>query len=171
MIRPLPCLLLVVCVVAGCDAGPTGPEPELQETTATAPPGAAPGTCWGKDVSPAVVETVTEQVLVQPAERRSDGSIAQPAVYRTESRQAIVRERRETWFETPCADQLTPEFIATLQRALGARDLYRGAITGQMDARTRAAIRAYQARQGLDSAVLSITAARTLGLIAIERPR
>ena len=134
-----------------------------------APPGAKPGTCWGKSITPAVVETVTEQVLLQPAEIRADGSITQPAIYKTETRQAIVQERVETWFETPCADILTAEFIATLQRALAARDIYRGPVSGVMDTRTRAAIRRYQAPQGLDSGILSLAAARKLGLVSVER--
>ncbi|WP_306116949.1 MULTISPECIES: peptidoglycan-binding protein [unclassified Roseovarius] len=170
MIRSLPCLLMAVSLAAGCAVPLPGTEPELPDGAATAPPGAKPGTCWGKNVSPAVVETVTEQVLVQPAELRSDGSVSQPAIYRTETRQAIVRERDETWFETPCAAVQTPEFVATLQRALAARNLYPGPITGQIDARTRAAIRAYQAPQGLDSGILSMAAARKLGLVAVERP-
>ncbi len=170
MIRSLPCLLMAVCLTAGCAATLPGAEPELLTTTATAPPGAKPGTCWGKDVSPAVVETVTEQILVQPAELRSDGSVSQPAIYRTETRQAIVRERKDTWFETPCATLQTPEFVSSLQRALAARALYRGPISGKMDARTRAAIRAYQAPQGLDSGILSTAAARKLGLVAVKRP-
>lgn len=170
MIRSLPCLLMAACLTAGCDAPLPGREPAVLTTTATAPPGAKPGTCWGKDVSPAVVETVTEQILVQPAELRSDGSVSQPAIYRTETRQAIVRERKDTWFETPCATLQTPEFVSSLQRALAARALYRGPISGKMDARTRAAIRAYQAPQGLDSGILSMAAARKLGLVAVKRP-
>lgn len=134
---------------------------------AKAPPGAAPGSCWGKDVTPAVVETVTEQVLMQPAEIRADGTVAAPAIYKTETRQAILRERQVTWFETPCATRLTPEFIASLQRALRARDLYRGPTSGEMSARTRAAVRAYQAPRGLDSGILSLAAARKLGLISV----
>jgi peptidoglycan hydrolase-like protein with peptidoglycan-binding domain len=39
-----------------------------------------------------------------------------------------------------------------------------------MDARTRAAVRAYQKPEGLDSGILSLAAARRLGLVAVERP-
>lgn len=144
-------------------------EPNVTRLFQAAPPGAAPGTCWGKTETPAVIETVTEQVLVQPAEVLSDGSIVTPPIYRTETRQKIVRERRETWFETPCDDVLTVEFVQSLQRALAARGLYSGTPTGEMDARTRHAVRRYQAPEGLDSGILSLAAARRLGLIAIER--
>jgi peptidoglycan hydrolase-like protein with peptidoglycan-binding domain len=65
---------------------------------------------------------------------------------------------------------MTPEFVASVQRALKVRALYRGPISGQMDSRTRAAIRAFQAPDGLDSGILSLDAARKLGLVAVERP-
>ena len=121
-------------------------------------------------MTPAVIETVTEQVVLQPAEVRDDGTVLEPAVYKTETRQAIVQERRVTWFETPCASAQTPDFVASVQRALKVRGLYRGPVTGTMDARTRAAVRAYQKPEGLDSGILSLAAARRLGLVAVERP-
>ncbi|WP_330696677.1 peptidoglycan-binding domain-containing protein [Fontisubflavum oceani] len=74
--------------------------------------------------------------------------------------------RRELWFETPCQAEIRdPDFIASLQRALAARDLYRGPANGVMDARTRRAIRAFQEPQGLNSPILSMAAARQLGLV------
>jgi hypothetical protein len=145
-------------------------EPAIVQTLQEAPPGAAPGTCWGKDISPAVIETVTQQVVLQPAEVRADGTVVEPAIYKTETRQAIVQERRVTWFETPCSGAQTPDFVASVQRALKVRGLYRGPITGDMDARTRAAVRAYQKPEGLDSGILSLAAARRLGLVAVELP-
>ena len=119
-------------------------EQKLTVPRAVAPPNAKPGTCWGQDATPATVETVTEQILLQPAEIDSAGRQIQPAVYKTETRQQIVKERQEVWFETPCDNIRTPEFVASLHRALKARKLYRGAITGQFDNRTRRAIRRYQ---------------------------
>ena len=160
--------VLAGVALSACDAPLPMAEPELVTRLGTAPPGAAPGTCWGKDVTPAVIETVTEQILLQPAEVLVDGTVVQPAIYKTETKQMIVQERRETWFETPCPANLTPEFNASLQRALKARGHYRGQINGQMDNRTRSAIRAFQKPQGLDSGVLSIAAARQLGLIAVD---
>jgi hypothetical protein len=166
-------LLPLLAALAACQSSLplTGPnEPEIVQTLQEAPPGAAPGTCWGKDVTPAVIETVTEQVLLQPAQVRGDGTVEEPAIYKTETRQAIVKERRVTWFETPCASVQTPDFVASVQRALKVRGLYRGPVTGQMDARTRAAVRAYQKPEGLDSGILSLAAARRLGLATVERP-
>lgn len=144
-------------------------EPKLHYTTGQAPPGAKPGSCWGRSTAPAVIETVTEQILLQPAEVLADGTVTKPAVYKSETLQKIVKERRETWFETPCAQDLTLEFISSLQRALKARKLFRGSITGELDARTRAAIRRYQEPQGLDSGILALETGRQLGLVAVER--
>lgn len=163
-------LLLAAGLLAGCaESLSGGGEPGLVQTLAEAPPGAAAGTCWGKVVTPAVIETVTDQIMMQPAEVLDDGSVVTPAVYKTETRQAIVQERRVTWFETPCAADLTPEFVSNVQRALAARDVYRGPVNGHMDARTRAAVRRYQVAEGLDSGILSLAAARRLGLVAVAR--
>lgn len=134
---------------------------------AEAPPGASPGTCWGKKDTPAVIETITEQVQLSPAETDATGRVLRPATYATVTRQAILQERVTTWFETPCATVLTPEFIASVQRALTARGLYTGPITARLDPRTRAAIARYQKPQGLDSDRLSLDSARNLGLVAI----
>ena len=160
--------LVAVFGVAGCQTlGPYGGEVSRQYQEA--PPGASPGSCWGKHATPAIIETVTEQILLQPAEVTTDGRVLHPAIYKNETRQQIMRERRETWFETPCEREATPEFIASVQRALAARGLYNGPITGEMDSRTRAAVRAYQAPEGLDSRILSLAASRKLGLSAIPR--
>lgn len=159
---------LGACAPAPPDLGALT-EPQVTRMTQVAPPGAEPGTCWGKHVTPAVIETVTHHVMMQPAEIRADGTVTSPAIYKTETLQDIVRERRETWFETPCPAQLTPEFNASLQRALAARGLFRGPVSGRMDARTRAAVRRFQEPQGLDSGILSLAAARKLGLVAIDR--
>lgn len=126
------------------------------------------GNCYGRDVTPALVETVTEQVVVQPAELAADGSVTSPAVFRTVTRQEIVRERREVLFETICPEDLTPEFIASLQRALAVRGYYAGPISALMDFDTHRAIRAYQRREWHDSPLLDIRAARELGLVALD---
>ncbi len=163
--------LLAALVLGGCQAAlPRMAEPVQVSIRDEAPPGAAPGTCWGQDETPAVVETVTEQIILQPPEVLADGTVQRPAVYKTETRQQIVKPRKATWFESPCEADLTPEFTASLQRALAARGHYRGPVTGRMDARTRTAIRAFQRPQGLDSGVISLAAARQMGLIAVTRP-
>lgn len=167
---PLAALALSACTAGGLQSNVDAlREPDVIASGGQTPPGAPPGTCWGKSVSPAVVETVTEQILVQPPEVSTDGSVVQPAIYKTETLQRIVKERRETWFEAPCPSLLTEEFIASVQRALQVRKFYRGRISGVMDARTRAAIRRYQSAQGLDSGILALETARQLGLVAVKR--
>jgi hypothetical protein len=163
-----------VLILVGCNSGMLPAvarlnEPEIVSThSATPPPGMDQESCFGQDATPAIIETVTEQIMLQPAEIDINGQVLYPAVYKTETHQAIIRERRELWFETPCSPDLTPDFVASVQRALAARGFYTGPINGEMTKRTRHAIRAFQKPQGLDSAILSKAAARQLGLVAYD---
>lgn len=75
---------------------------------------------------------------------------------------------RRVWFPTPCPAALTPTLVGDLQRALAARGLYHGPATGRPDAATAEAVRRFQAPLGLDSPVLSLAAARHLGLVPVE---
>ncbi|WP_224815574.1 peptidoglycan-binding domain-containing protein [Hasllibacter sp. MH4015] len=136
----------------------------VQVTRGFGPPDADPASCYGREVDPAVIETVTEQILVEPEQLDRNGNIRRPAVFVTATEQRIVEDRTETWFETPCAMEGNADYIATLQRALAARGHYTGPVTGRMDRATVQAVRAYQQPQGLDSGVLSLAAARQLGL-------
>lgn len=164
-------VLLAGCAAPDAPETPASepPEPGVVAATRDGPAGAPPGTCWGKTVTPAVIETVTSQVQVAPAKTGTDGTIIALPIYRTESNQQIVRPRKDNWFETPCPDTLDPEFYATLQRALQARGLYDGPITGMLDAPTRIALRAYQRQEGPDSEVLALATARNLGLVIVPR--
>lgn len=128
--------------------------PEIVTRAEPGPPSTIPGECWAHDVLPAVIETVTEHVETTPG------------VFTTVTRQQIVHDSRPVWFRAPCPAQMTPDFIASLQRALKARGLYRAPLTGAIDGVTRHAVRRYQAALGLDSAKLSLGAARQLGLAA-----
>ncbi|WP_281984053.1 peptidoglycan-binding domain-containing protein [Thalassorhabdomicrobium marinisediminis] len=159
-----PLTLLVAC------APPQNGDPAIGPLAQPPVVDARLGTCFARDTTPAVIETVTEQVMVQPASVRSDGTVEQPAAFRTVSRQRILRERREVEFETPCRGVMTPEFIASVQRALLARGYYRGAINGEIDARTSDAIKRFQTDQDdVPTGVLTLRSARTLGLIALPR--
>jgi len=166
----LACLALSACQsVTPLQTPPTRAAMLQAYTPAAAPPGAPDGSCWGKDVTPAVIETVTEHLLLQPAQVNADGTVLAPALYKTETQQRIVRGREELHFETPCLDQITGEFVSNLQRALKARGHYKGAVTGQLDRSTQRAVRGFQAPQGLDSSILSLAAARQLGLLPYPR--
>lgn len=176
MIPPRYIVGLVAGLLAACQpdaqqrpAPPPG-APRIVTAAEGGPPGAPPGSCWGRDTAPAVVETVTEQVLVRPAETDAAGRRTAPPVYRSETRQEIVAPRRTLRFETPCPAEMDAAFVAALQRALAARGLYRGPIDGAMDARSRAAVRRYQAPRGLDSGLVSLETARALGLVVTPVP-
>lgn len=146
--------------------GPASLAGELIHSNAKTPPSSKPGECWADAVTPAIYETDTEHEMVTAGQPATAGHPATPAVYQTVTRQKIVQDRQQVWFRSPCPEDQTPEFIGTLQRALLARGYYHGPLTGAMDAPTRAALRRYQASQGLDSEILSLAAARQLGLIS-----
>ena len=169
----LPAMAAVLCAVAACEMQGSGTSASHSAQTIgfaqDAPDGAAAGTCWGKTVSPAVIETINRETLISPAQVSSDGRIQVPAVYKKEDIQQIVRPRRDTWFETVCPNLLTEAFVASLQRALSVRGTYRGDATGLMDNQTRRAIRKFQLGGEFDSGNLTVASARSLGLVAVPR--
>ena len=136
---------------------------ELIVAHGDSPPAGPDGACWARDMTPAVIETEIEQVMIRP---ETEGG---PASFRSVTRQKIVQDRRDVWFRTPCQSEMTVSFVATLQRALKARGLYRDPVTGTMNDATRIAIRRFQEPRGLDSEVLSLGAARDLGITAADR--
>jgi hypothetical protein len=155
----------MACLLAAC--GAEAPFVNVPAFEAPQVDRDAQGRCFGHDISPAVIETVTEHVLVEPAELNPDGTVKSPAVYSTVTRQVIVRERSEILFETICPERLTPEFVGSLQRALKIRGYYAGPISGRYDAATADAVRALQRQTGHDSLLLDIRTARTLGLVEL----
>lgn len=134
------------------------------------PANARKGACYTKYQAPALIETVTEQILVRPEKRGIDietgqSVIIEPAIYRTETVQKIVRARQEDWIETVCAKDQTVEFVENLQRALAARKHYYGAITGVLDDRTKRAIRKVQKTYDVNSSDLTRDLAESYGLV------
>lgn len=123
------------------------------------PDGAKPGTCWAKQIKPAVIQTEKTQSVIA-----GEGG---ETIYQTETSQSIIEERQEVWFQVPCQNVMTREFISSVQRALSARGYYTGAITGRLDSRTAKSIRLMQVPLGIDSQVLSILGAQNLGLVTI----
>ncbi|MEM1387680.1 MAG: peptidoglycan-binding domain-containing protein [Pseudomonadota bacterium] len=166
--------VLALVLLSGC-GGVNHPyvtqlsEPEPIRTGRSALAGTGQAACRVEDTTPAVIETETEQVMVQPAVHDSDGTLIYAAQYHTFTRQRIVRERVDLSFDRVCAADLTPDFIASLQRALAVRGYFKGPADGVMTPQTQAAIRSYQEPQGLNSAILSLAAARQLGLAAVRR--
>lgn len=163
-------ILSLALLLAACTAKVPGPaatdlSAALVARNSSTPPAKPEGACWAETTTPAVFETVTEQVVATPERRASDGRLIAPATFRTETRQALVAERQDFWFQRPCDDVLTPDLIATLQRALKARGAYMAPVTGVLDAETQRAIRVWQRPRGIDSEVLALVTAQTLGLL------
>lgn len=141
---------------------PSGPPPMAEP--------ARDGKCYAHETTPAVYEHVMGEVQVVQAEIAPDGTVLRPPIYRKAPVPRIVRPRSELRFEAPCPAKVTPDFIASVQRALAARGYFAGNVTGVLDAPTTAAIRRYQSERGLNSAQLSLETARALGLVAVELP-
>jgi Putative peptidoglycan binding domain len=167
MIRPrlLAAVLTVAQCLAGCGSGLGPLAPAASDLRAETVRGDIPvvpeGACWARDETPAVIETITDQIA-------EDATPESDAGFRIETRQAIVKPRETIWFRTPCTDALTPDVVATLQRALAARGLFASSATGVLDAQTRSAIRAFQTPRGLNSDRLSLAVAQELGVIAAD---
>lgn len=170
----LPLLATAALVLAACDEMPSVTRAEsanLYTPAREAPADAEPGTCWDKTVTPAVVETVTEEILVEPARMSDTGTVQSPPVYRSESRQVIVTERQARFVQTVCPADLTRDFVSSVQRALALRGLYGGPITGEMDGVTRDALARFQTDAGIagpDPETLTVEAARRMGLWVVE---
>lgn len=168
-------LLPVLAIVANCTGaadpllhpnplGPNSLRAEMIYSDAKTPPADGPGQCWAQTTLPAVFETDTIHKLLRPAEPGGNGHPGRAAIYQTVTRQRMVSDQAHVWFRTPCAAEMTPDFIASLQRALIARGYFTAPLTGTMDRATRRALRRYQAQLGLDSATLALGTARILGL-------
>jgi hypothetical protein len=160
-----PSALLALMALSACQDGMTFAGPPPTEFTLSRD---AAGRCFVRDVSPALVEVVTEQQLVVPEVRDASGRVTQPAIFRNVDRPQVREVRDTTLFEALCPERQTPELVSTLQRALKARGFYRATITGSIDANTARAVQSYQRDFGQDHPALSIASARRLGLIVVD---
>ncbi|MEM8978417.1 MAG: peptidoglycan-binding domain-containing protein [Pseudomonadota bacterium] len=132
-----------------------------------APPGAAPGTCWHEDITPAQFSETREKFLVREASISTDGKTRFPAKYRIEVTRTQTAPESRLWVEVPCDGTLLYGHVAALQRALKARGFYDGPITERLDAQTRHAIRRFQLTFAIDSETLSLETAKRLGLVRL----
>ena len=164
-ISPFSLGAVIALGLAGCQSQILPKAPEIAdlstETQRGERPTAPKGACWASDETPAVIQTVTENIAQDAAAHFDAG-------YLTTTVQEIVTPREKIWFQTPCAPAMTPEVISTLQRALAVRGVYVDKPTGLLDPATRRAIRAYQSVRGLNSDRLSLAAARDLGVVASD---
>lgn len=161
--------LSALALLAACSTS----QPVTRAATPMGPPpmpeADASGNCWARETTPAVYEQVMGEVQVVQAEIAEDGTVIRPPIYRKAPVARVVTPRGEMKFEAPCPPYFTPEFIASLQRALAVRGYFHGNVTGALDAPTTAAVKKYQSERGLISGQLSLETARSLGLIAVER--
>ena len=150
--------------LAAC-AAPAPPAPTSGTVQDTAE---LPGRCYARTAPQTITTIATEQVMVLPETVSPDGSITSPPVFRNEDRPVTRVVDEGMNFETLCPDELTPERVATLQRALKARLAYTGPISGAYDADTQAAVQAFQQPQGFDSPQIARTIALQLGIVASD---
>ena len=107
---------------------------------------------------PAEFKTETRRVVDTPAMTRT---VPVAAVYRDEDVVEEIEPARTEWAQVLCDANAVPDLVKSLQRALAARDLYKGPIDGKIGRLTRGAIKQYQ--NGA-SDVLTLESARALGL-------
>jgi peptidoglycan hydrolase-like protein with peptidoglycan-binding domain len=107
--------------------------------------------------------------LVQPEKRNTAGQLVSPAQYETTRTQTITKTRSVTKIDAVCPEDMTPEFIASLQRAFQARGLFSSTITGSIDTSTRRAILNFQTVRGVASATVMNATAQELGLVVIDQ--
>lgn len=107
----------------------------------------------------------------QATRAAGDTALATPAA----SADHDIQTRRQCWhaapgtdMRVPCPEELTESFIRSLQRALAVRGYMEGDATGFADPQTIAAVHAFQAARGLDSAVLSYRTGQDLGLLPVD---
>jgi hypothetical protein len=171
----LPPVLVTFLVLglAGCTNTGTSPPPSttirlVPDRDGKAPKAGPDGACWQDATTPAVIETVTEQVLLEPEIRDAAGLVTAPGVYGSQTHQRLVKDRSRVWFRAPCPLDVTVNYLASVQRALKARGYFTGVLSGALDPQTLDAIRRFQAERGLDSPHLSLDTARELGISAID---
>lgn len=136
-------------------------------------------------VTPAVYKTVTKRVIESAASTRkiaipavygsvtktveATASVVQrteiPATYKDVARTVEVAATRSVWTSVLCDVNTTPDVVRRLQSALKAAGHYTGKIDGDVGPATRRGIASYQSAQGVESDILTISSARTLGII------
>lgn len=129
----------------------------------------AAGRCFARAAPPTQTNIVEEMVEVVPEHRAPDGTVINPAVFRTITRPQTVATGIGAQFETVCPPVYTEAFVSTLQRALLIRRAYEGPITGRYDDATSLAVQRFQQAAAVDSPLLAVSTARDLGILEVAR--
>lgn len=111
---------------------------------------------------PAEYKTVTKTVEDRPTTVKREEI---PAVIKSVDREVEVAQARTLWTQVLCEVNTTNEVVTRLQRALKISGHYNGKIDGIIGSGTRRAIMSYQKAQGVESDILTIESAKTLGVI------
>ncbi|NCZ64915.1 MAG: peptidoglycan-binding protein [Rhodobacteraceae bacterium] len=125
--------------------------------------------CYFEKITPAEISTQVEPRLVQSEKRNTTGHLVSPAQYEITRTQTIIKPRSVTKIDAVCPEDMTPEFITSLQRAFQARGLFFSTITGAMDTPTRRAILNFQTVRGVSSETVTKATAQALGLVVIDQ--
>jgi hypothetical protein len=107
--------------------------------------------------------------LIQSEKRNTTGHLVSPAQYEITRTQTIIKPRSVTKIDAVCPEDMTPEFITSLQRAFQARELFSSTLTASMDMSTRRAILNFQTVRGVSSETVTKATAQALGLVVIDQ--
>ncbi|MGD2001691.1 MAG: peptidoglycan-binding protein [Paracoccaceae bacterium] len=125
--------------------------------------------CYFEKITPAEISTQVEPRLVQSEKRNTTGHLVSPAQYEITRTQTIIKPRSVTKIDAVCPEDMTPEFITSLQRAFQARELFSSTLTASMDMSTRRAILNFQTVRGVSSETVTKATAQALGLVVIDQ--
>lgn len=125
--------------------------------------------CYFEKITPAEISTQVEPRLVQSEKRNTTGHLVSPAQYEITRTQTIIKPRSVTKIDAVCLEDMTPEFITSLQRAFQARELFSSTLTASMDMSTRRAILNFQTVRGVSSETVTKATAQALGLVVIDQ--
>jgi hypothetical protein len=117
-------------------------------------------------VEPEEYGTVSVKRMVRPA-RETRTEI--PAEYDTVSKQVLRSPATTEWRQILCETNATPEMLSRIQRALRQAGFDPGRDDGRIDAKTMAAVRAYQQARNLPvdaDRYINIATVRALGINA-----
>ena len=87
-----------------------------------------------------------------------------PAVYRHEGSRTVVKPGGLGWERVFCGGRLEPDFIRKVQGALASRGFDPGPVDGEARPEMYAALRKFQAANGLGQGQLTISTAKALGV-------
>lgn len=82
--------------------------------------------------------------MIRAEKRDARGQLISPTQYKTTRTQTITKPRSVTKIDAVCPEDLTPDFIASMQRAFQVRVLFSAPVTGSLDVPTRRAFQIFK---------------------------